>query len=103
MTTVDRTERIARRKALMANLLEELGISRYGLFAVTSEGITMPEGSETASGFVLDATGQTYAFWLEWDDDKHRPAFSRFQPVRLETNWESDPEYQDARKAAGLN
>jgi hypothetical protein len=56
-------ERRARRHALTANLLHEKQIDRYGLFTMTTEGRRFPDGSESASGFVVASSGDVFSFW----------------------------------------
>jgi hypothetical protein len=86
----------------MDKLLREMGLRHYGLFAVTTEGKPLPDGSESASGYVLDAQGRVFSFWLDWDDDQRRIAFTEFKRVEAEPDWEDDQEFQEARQAAGL-
>jgi hypothetical protein len=102
MTIQNPTERVGRRRALLDELIREKGIERYGLFAVTTEGKVLPDGSESASGLVVDPTGRVHAFWLDWDEARRRVAFVRWNPVQPRRDWETDDEYRAARRAAGL-
>lgn len=88
--------------ALLAALLAERGLERYGLFAVTGEGTITPDGYEEASGYVLTHAGQAIFFWTGWDEAAHRTAFSMWQPTEPQAEWQEDEEYVAARKSAGL-
>jgi hypothetical protein len=96
------TERMACRSALMDDLLCQKGIRRYGLFGVTVEGRLLPDGSESASGFVIDEGGRVFSFWLGWDERQQRVAFTRWSEVRPESDWKEDTECREACRAAGL-
>jgi hypothetical protein len=99
-------ERRARLHALMTNLLHEKQIDkqidRYGLFAMTTEGRRFPDGSESASGFVVASSGDVFSVWLDWSEREHRPWFSRWTPVTLKPDWADDDEYTAALAAAGV-
>ena len=102
MTTYDWTERVTRRSALVDELLREKNIHRYGLFAVTTEGKPLPDGSESASGYVIDSEGRVFSFWLDWDDEQDRIAFTEFDRIEPELDWGEDEEYREAQTDAGL-
>jgi hypothetical protein len=87
---------------MMGDLPCRRNIRRYGLFGVTTEGKPLPDGSESASGFVVDDRGRVFSFWLGWDERQQRLAFTRWAEVRPEPDWEEDEEYRQARRAAGL-
>ena len=46
----------------MDDLLCRQNIRRYGLFGVTTEGRLLPDGSESASGFMIDERGRVFSF-----------------------------------------
>ena len=83
-------------------LLRQKGLRRYGLFYVVGEGETLPDGSEAASGYVVDDCGRIFFFWVGWDDRCRGPTFTEWEEV-VETEADrADPEYRRAREAAGL-
>jgi hypothetical protein len=94
--------RIAQRRVLLDQLLRQKGFTRFGLFAVTTEGKSLPDGSESASGLVVDAEGNVFSFWLDWDESQRRIALTDLDPVQPGADWASDEEYQAARRTAGL-
>lgn len=96
-------DRIARRQRVLHDLLRERGVQRYGLFMVTTEGKTLPDGSESASGYAVDEHGRVFFFWLDWDGSEQRPTFIRWRQVEPRPEWEDDEEYQEARSQAGLD
>jgi hypothetical protein len=96
-------DRVATRRQLLDCLIREKGIDRYGLFAVTTEGKRLPDGSESASGLVIDGTGQVFSFWLDWCEERNRIALIDWEPVSPEPDWNDDEEYREAREVAGLS
>lgn len=101
---IDRAvDRVARRADLLANLIRERGVRRYGLFSVTTEGKALPDGSEAASGYVVDDNDRIFFFWLDWDAEQGRVVFTDWDQVQPESTWEDDREYQEARNVAGLS
>jgi hypothetical protein len=88
--------------ALLAALLAERGLTRYGLFAVTGEGKVTPDGYEETSGYALSRDGQAFFFWTGWDESAQRTTFDMWKPTELQDEWQDDEEYQAARVAAGL-
>jgi hypothetical protein len=95
-------ERIAYRRGVMDGLIRETGIRRYGLFGVSAEGESLPDGSETASGMVVDQDGSVFSFWLDWDEKERRPALTHWEPVNTDADWLEEEEYLQARREAGL-
>ena len=83
-------------------LLRERDVRRYGLFGVTTEGRVLPDGSESASGFLVTDGGLVYSFWLDWDASSRRVAFTDWELVAPAPDWEEDQEYREARREAGL-
>jgi hypothetical protein len=85
-------------------LIRERGLRRYGLFLVSGEGRILPDGSENASGYVVDQDGRVFFFALDWDAGLRRVSFTQWEQVdaAAEADWDDDPEFQQARKAAGL-
>ena len=92
----------AEHMALLHALLTERGLMRYGLFAVSGEGATTPDGFEETSGYALSSDGQAFFFWTGWDESKQQTGFDMWKPTEPQPDWQGDEEYQDARKAAGL-
>lgn len=102
MVTPARQRTDSRPLRLIERLVRERGVQRFGLFMVTSEGKTLPNGDEDQSGFVIDGSGQVYSFWTDWDDSSHAVVFSEWEPVDDDPVWRDVAEYQRARKTAGL-
>jgi hypothetical protein len=96
-------DRVTRRRRILDELIRQEGIQRYGLFSVTTEGKLLPDGSESASGFVVDAEDRVFYFWLDWDDARRRIVFTTWDRVQPEADWAEDSEYRAARLAAGLS
>jgi hypothetical protein len=96
------TRRGAQQADVLQQLLRERGIDRYGLFLVSGEGKTLPDGTESTSGFVVDQTARVHFFWLDWDGNYNRPTFKHFESVTPESDWLEDPEYRSALEAAGV-
>jgi hypothetical protein len=92
---------ISRRTKLLDKLIRERGVARYGLFSLTTEGKSLPDGSESASGYLIDADNRVFFFWLDWDEKQRHITFTEWKQVELEPDWE-DREYLDARSAAGI-
>ena len=92
------------RAADLHRLVEKKAAGRYGSFQASGGGSRLPDGSGNSSGYVLDETGAVHYFVLGWDDKRHRLKLTDRDPVEdpeEATGWEGDPEYLDARKAAG--
>lgn len=83
-------------------LIQGRGLRRYGLFFVTQEGRRLPDGSEDASGYVLDETGRTFFFWLGWDEGHHSLTFTEWEQVDPDPSWMESAEYHRACEQAGL-
>src|SRR6266571_2706387 len=96
-------DRISRRRGFLDELIRKRGIQQYGLFSVTTEGKQLPDGSESASGFLIDGESRVFFFWLDWDDRLRHIVFTDWKQVKAEPEWEGDEEYQAARRAAGLS
>jgi hypothetical protein len=75
---------------------------RFATFGGSSEGLFMPDGTEEASGFVVDEHGRVYFFWMDWDGRMKAPALGTWQEIDPEPRWADSREYQRARKAVGL-
>jgi hypothetical protein len=93
----------AEHMALLATLLAERGLTRYGLFAVSGEVTVAPDGYEETSGYALSCDGRAYFFWTGWDESAQRTTFDMWQPTETQTEWASSEEYQAACVAAGLS
>src|SRR5215210_7633461 len=83
-------------------LIRDEGLRRYGLFFVTGEGKRLPDGSEDASGYVIDGHGNVFSFWLDWSPEHQAVAFSEWRQVEAEPDWSDSAEYREARRAARL-
>lgn len=92
----------AEHMALLAALLAERGLKRYGLFAVSGEGTITPDGYEEASGYALSHDGHAFFFWTGWDEAAQRTIFEMWKLTEPQAEWQDDEEYQAARVAAGL-
>ena len=103
MSTETTSTRRARRREDLDRLIHEKHIDRYGLFAVTTEGTAFPDGSESASGFVVAETGEVFSFWLGWNEAEHRVGLTRWTPVKPTADWAEDEEYTAALRAAGIS
>ena len=87
----------------IARLLRARGIGRHALFLTQHEGTMLPDGLEAVSGFVLDARGQVYGFWLTWDERENALALTPFYAVEdAASAFAEDAEYQAARRVLGL-
>jgi hypothetical protein len=86
---------------VLHRLVRDRGLRRYGLFFVTQEGRRLPDGSEDASGYVLDESGRTFFFWLGWDAH-HGPTFTQWEQVEPEPAWMESAEYRRARDQVRL-
>ena len=87
---------------LLRRLVMGRGIDTFVPFLVTGEGTFLPDGVEESSGYVLDATGRVFRFWLAWDAERQAPALSVWRPVESSSRWEKHPEYVRARETLGL-
>src|SRR3954451_22769972 len=87
----------SRERQAIDRLLGELGIGRHALFLTQREGVTLPGGLESVSGFVLDHQGRVHGFWLAWDDTRGRLTLAPFYPVdNPDAEFGEDAEYQAA-------
>jgi hypothetical protein len=102
MSAETASARRARRREDLDRLIHEKHIDRYGLFAVTTEGTEFPDGSESASGFVVADTGDVFAFWLGWNETEHRVGLTDWTLVKPTPDWDEDEEYVAALRAAGI-
>ena len=96
--------RPSRQRRLIERLLAERGIGRHALFLVQREGLTLPDGLEAVSGFVLDDAGGAHGFWLAWDEHRRTHTLAPFYRVDdPERAFARDREYHAARRALGLD
>ncbi len=86
----------------LRRLVMDQGIATFVPFLVTGEGNFLPNGVEESSGYVLDATGRVFRFWLAWDAEREAPVLSVWRPVESSARWETHPEYVRARETLGL-
>src|SRR5829696_9062560 len=68
----------SRERQAIDRLLGARGIGRHALFLTQREGIALPGGLESVSGFVLDDLGQVHGFWLAWDDERRALTLTPF-------------------------
>jgi len=83
-------------------LVRERGLRRFGLFFVTGEGTDLPNGDEEQSGYVIDGQAKIYSFWTGWDVARQEVAFTEWELVDEEPEWQGVGEYERARARAGL-
>ncbi len=84
-------------------LLAERGIGRHALFLTQREGIRLPGGLESLSGFVLTADGTVYSFWFGWDQRLRTFVLDPLAMVHApDREFADDAEYRQARRALGL-
>lgn len=83
-------------------LLRARGLGRYGVFLSTGEGKTLPDGSESESGYVIDQSGRAHFYWLDWDAERAAPTLKVWDEVSPMPAWAEEREYQLARQSAGL-
>jgi hypothetical protein len=79
----------------------------YAYFWVTGEGKYLPalidgQRVEIHSGYLIDADGRIYRFWLGWDAEEGQPTFARWGAADPQADWATDSEYQAARRQVGL-
>jgi hypothetical protein len=90
------------RRDWLHSLLREKGVYHYGLFFVTGEGITMPNGLEESSGYVVANDGRTFRYWFGWDTIRHSSAFTTWRRIEPRPQWTDEEEYQHALRDAGI-
>jgi hypothetical protein len=95
-------DRYERAVAAIHALIEARGIGRHALFHEVGEGTAFPDGSESMSGYVIDALGRTYFFWTGWDGAHGRPILAIWEPAETDPAWRTSEEYHLARAAVGL-
>lgn len=95
----------AQMELLDALIRERLGAhARYTFFFTAGQGRYLPGTRiEEYSGYVLDASGRAYFFWLGWDAAASRPALVRWREELPSPHWETSDEYQRARARLGLS
>jgi hypothetical protein len=87
----------------VARLLRDRGIGRHALFLTQREGIMLPGGLESLSGFVLDDAGRVHGFWLAWDEAAQSLVLAPFYLVEdARDAFADDAEYHAARRALRL-
>src|SRR5262245_55719871 len=99
---VDEPKGAAARPAPLQVLLRERLGDSFAVFFETGEGIELPDGSEALSGYVIDAAGRVYWFWLGWDAARHSATLTEWQPAAPRDEWLRSAEYRRARELVGL-
>ena len=91
-------------RADLERLIRERGLARFGIFHASGEGQLLPDGSESGSGYVVDESSRHYFYWLDWDVVRAHLALTRWQELgpTAFADLQDDPEYREARGAAGL-
>ena len=84
-------------------LIAERGITRHGIYLLTSENRFTPDGFEEMSGFVVSHNEQVFFFWTGWDASTGTSTFKIWRTAEPQPDWQNSQEYQAARKAAGLD
>jgi hypothetical protein len=92
----------ARGADILGDLLRTHGVTRHGLFRVTVEPRSLPDGSDAATGYVVDESGRIFFFWLDWNIAEGRPDFIHWRQTETRPEWLDDAEYVVARHEAGL-
>ena len=85
----------------LEQLVAARGIGTFAPFLVTGEGAILPNGDEESSGYVLDATGRVFRFWLAWDGERGAPALTVWRQVEDPGRWREHPEYRRAQELLG--
>ena len=62
MTTRQAEDTYERHVATLERLLAERGVGRYATFSEVGEGTFFPDGTEDASGFVVDQRGRVFFY-----------------------------------------
>ena len=85
----------------LEQLVAAQGVGAFAPFLVTGEGTILPNGDEETSGYVLDATGRVFRFWLAWDGELGAPALTVWRRVEEPGRWREHPEYRRAQDLLG--
>ncbi len=96
-------DRDERSLAAVSALLVERGIGRHAIFWDVGEGEEFPDGTESMSGYVIDAEGRVHFFWTDWDAARGGPTFGTWRSVEPAGDWLKSREYRGARAAVGLD
>jgi hypothetical protein len=92
-----------RARAMLDKLVREKGLERFAYFSVTGEGRFWRDGSEEASGNVIDSRGHVYFFWTAWDAERGAPTFRIWREQQPQERWLRSADYRRARRAVGLD
>ena len=87
--------------AILRALVAEQGITRFGVFDGSGEGLPMPGGLEEFSGYLIDDRGRHFAFWVAWDETRGDYCLSEWESAPFDPEWLADDEYRRARADAG--
>ena len=88
--------------AVLERLMRSKGLERFGLFFVTDEGEPALDGSGESSGFVVDQSGRTYFFAVDWSAGQRDGLLIEWEEISPEPDWQCSAQYQRARADAGL-
>jgi len=96
---------------ILAELLEERGVTEHVAFHQSGEGLELPSGFETSSFLVLTPDGTLWDYYLDWDPEKLNPDGEKGY-YKLREPWDRtveesdslwrDPQYLRARKQLNL-
>jgi len=93
---------------ILAELLEERGVTEHAAFHQAGEGLELPSGFETSSFLVLTPDGTLWDYYLDWDPEKLNPdgekGYYKLREPReaTEEGLKEDPQYLRARKQLNL-
>ena len=94
---------------ILAELLEERGVTEHAAFHQAGEGLELPSGFETSSFLVLTPDGTLWDYYLDWDPEKLNPDGEKGY-YKLRDAWErstqyfeDDSQYLKARKQLNLS
>lgn len=88
---------------VLLDLVRTKGLGRFAFFLTSVEGSFMPDGTEEVSGCLIDEHGRVFSFWTEWDAKGSAPTLGEWEQIEPQPHWARIREYQEARKAVGLD
>jgi len=99
---IQRGDRSHTETDVLERLIRGQNVGRHAFFFVSGEGITMPNGVEEESGYVIDEQARIFSFWLGWDEVRGEPVLETWERVEAEPHWLDEPEYRRALKSLKL-